>query len=235
VPSCSRVRAQAVCWARQWLTAACRLYFTFACKRSRSDDGWEVMPPQRSSPPPGGFISHLLSSDNKLIGRRFTDTEVCRIHSSNRWRMATPQHQLCQLTSTVHWLLSVLLWRKCSLQVAAQAFTFIMGGYETTASMLAFAVHFIAQHQHVEDKLLAEIDAFGRAAIPSYDDCDQVILAACEGRPGRRRMQSWWCWCPSAGCTSDEAVRTIVLDGRVVLTTRLLRGVAVSLPRCGAA
>jgi hypothetical protein len=40
------------------------------------DDGWEVMPQQRSSPPPGGFISHLLSSDNKLIGRRFTDTEV---------------------------------------------------------------------------------------------------------------------------------------------------------------
>lgn len=29
--------------------------------------------------PPGGFISHLLSSDNKLIGRKFTDFEVRRL------------------------------------------------------------------------------------------------------------------------------------------------------------
>ena len=50
-----------------------------------------------------------------------------------------------------------------------------MGGYETTASTLAFAVHFIAQHPHVEAKLLAEVDAFGRDAAPTYDDsCDQV-------------------------------------------------------------
>jgi cytochrome P450 len=64
------------------------------------------------------------------------------------------------------------------LQVAAQAFTFIMGGYETTASALAFAVHFIAQHPRVEAKLLAEIDAFGRTATPIYDDCDQAGSAA---------------------------------------------------------
>ena len=60
------------------------------------------------------------------------------------------------------------------LQVAAQAFTFIMGGYETTASALAFAVHFIAQHPHVEAQMLAEVDAFGREATPTYDSCDQV-------------------------------------------------------------
>lgn len=49
-----------------------------------------------------------------------------------------------------------------------------MGGYETSASLLAFAVHFIAQHPDKEAKLLAEIDAFGRDAIPTFDDCDQV-------------------------------------------------------------
>ena len=49
-----------------------------------------------------------------------------------------------------------------------------MGGYETTASALAFAVQFIAQHPHVEAKLLAEVDAFGREAAPTYDSCDQV-------------------------------------------------------------
>lgn len=71
----------------------------------------------------------------------------------------------------------------CHMQVAAQAFTFIMGGYETTASMLAFAVHFIAQHPNVEAKLLAEVDAFGRDAMPTYDDCDQVCRPnRCAGR-----------------------------------------------------
>ena len=60
------------------------------------------------------------------------------------------------------------------VQVAAQAFTFIMGGYETTASALAFAVHFVAQHPDVETKLLAEVDAFGRDVTPTYDSCDQV-------------------------------------------------------------
>ncbi len=65
--------------------------------------------------------------------------------------------------------------RMCAaLQVAAQAFTFIVGGYETTASALAFAVHFIAHHQDKEAKLLAEIDAFGRASEPSYDDLSRV-------------------------------------------------------------
>lgn len=34
------------------------------------------MPQHRTLPPPGGFISHLLSSENQLIGRRFSDTEV---------------------------------------------------------------------------------------------------------------------------------------------------------------
>lgn len=98
----------------------------------RSDDGWEVVPPRRGALPAGGFISHLLSSDNKLIGRRFTD-----------------------------------------LEVAAQAFTATMGGYETSASLLAFAVHFIAQHPDKEAKLLAEVDVFGRHAVPTFDDCDQ--------------------------------------------------------------
>lgn len=61
-----------------------------------------------------------------------------------------------------------------ALQVAAQAFTFIVGGYETTASALAFAVHFIAHHQDKEAKLLAEIDAFGRDAVPTFDDLGKV-------------------------------------------------------------
>lgn len=54
-----------------------------AADASAEDDGDSAaagsgQPPRRraGSLPPGGFISHLLSTDNKLIGRKFTDFEV---------------------------------------------------------------------------------------------------------------------------------------------------------------
>jgi cytochrome P450 len=91
------------------------------------------LPRRRVGPlPPGGFISHLLSSDNKLIGRKLTDFEV-----------------------------------------AAQAFTFLLAGYETTASALAFTAYWVARSPDKEAKLLAEIDAFGRAGVPTFDDLGQ--------------------------------------------------------------
>jgi len=42
----------------------------------RASDGWNPPPVRQGALPAGGFISHLLSSDNKLLGRRFTDMEV---------------------------------------------------------------------------------------------------------------------------------------------------------------
>jgi cytochrome P450 len=47
-------------------------------------------------------------------------------------------------------------------------------GFDTSAAALAFTVYHIARTPRVERGVLAEIDAFGRAATPTYDDLDQV-------------------------------------------------------------
>lgn len=50
---------------------------------TKAAPGGDELPLRRpgSALPPGGFISHLLSAENKLIGRKFTDMEVrSRLH-----------------------------------------------------------------------------------------------------------------------------------------------------------
>jgi cytochrome P450 len=73
------------------------------------------------------------------------------------------------------------------MQVASQVNTFLLAGYETTASSLAFTVYHVAKNPEAEAKLLAEVDAFGRDRVPTLEDLDQVhaqqhmatTLAAC--------------------------------------------------------
>jgi cytochrome P450 len=60
------------------------------------------------------------------------------------------------------------------MQVASQINTFLLAGYETTASALAFTVYHVARNPDKEAKLLAEIDAFGRSRAPTLEDLDQV-------------------------------------------------------------
>lgn len=47
-------------------------------------------------------------------------------------------------------------------QIIAQANTFILAGYETTANTLSYCVYNIAGNPRVQERLLAEVDAFGR-------------------------------------------------------------------------
>ncbi|XP_026749508.2 LOW QUALITY PROTEIN: cytochrome P450 6B5-like [Galleria mellonella] len=42
--------------------------------------------------------------------------------------------------------------------IAAQAFVFFAAGYETSATTMSFMLYLLAKNQHVQDKLLAEID-----------------------------------------------------------------------------
>lgn len=65
------------------------------------------------------------------------------------------------------------------LQVASQINTFLLAGYETTASSLAFTVYHVAKSPEAEAKLLAEIDSFGRDRLPSLEDLDQVGCIRC--------------------------------------------------------
>jgi cytochrome P450 len=61
-----------------------------------------------------------------------------------------------------------------ALQVASQLNTFLLAGYETTASSLAFTVYHVAKTPEAEAKLLAEIDDFGRDRVPTLEELDQV-------------------------------------------------------------
>jgi len=56
------------------------------------------------------------------------------------------------------------------LQIAAQSNTFILAGYETTANTLAFSIYNIATHPEVQQRLLEEVDAFGRDRKVTYAD-----------------------------------------------------------------
>jgi cytochrome P450 len=51
-----------------------------------------------------------------------------------------------------------------------QAFSFVMAATETATAAMAFAIHLLATHPEAEAKVLAEVDAFGRNATPSFQD-----------------------------------------------------------------
>lgn len=56
----------------------------------------------------------------------------------------------------------------------AQVLTFILAGTETTANSLTFAVYLLSQHPEAEQKLLNEVDAFGKDKPITVDDLVQV-------------------------------------------------------------
>ncbi|MEW5298017.1 MAG: hypothetical protein WDW36_001181 [Sanguina aurantia] len=58
-------------------------------------------------------------------------------------------------------------------EVLQQAFTFILAGYETTANTLAFTIYLLAVNPEVEKRLVAEVDAFGRANAITTADLDK--------------------------------------------------------------
>lgn len=60
-------------------------------------------------------------------------------------------------------------------QIAAQINVFILGGYETTAALLAFAVYHLANTPAAEARLIQEVDAFGRNAVPTYDELNTKV------------------------------------------------------------
>jgi cytochrome P450 len=49
----------------------------------------------------------------------------------------------------------------------------ILAGYETTANALAFAIYLLSANPGKRDALLAEVDGFGRARVPTLHDLDR--------------------------------------------------------------
>lgn len=65
----------------------------------------------------------------------------------------------------------------CLLTTAARSFvlrpqcsTFLLAGYETTANALGFAIYCLSSHPEAQERLLREVDAFGRDRTPCRED-----------------------------------------------------------------
>jgi cytochrome P450 len=56
----------------------------------------------------------------------------------------------------------------------AQPYTFILAGYETTAVALAYTIYCLARHPEVEERLIREVDAFGRERPVSMESLEEV-------------------------------------------------------------
>ncbi|KAL3159373.1 hypothetical protein ABBQ38_009804 [Trebouxia sp. C0009 RCD-2024] len=63
------------------------------------------------------------------------------------------------------------------LHICAQAFTFVLAGYETTSTAISYALYELARNPVVQSKLQAEVDAFGRERQPSFDDLSSFPYA----------------------------------------------------------
>lgn len=77
----------------------------------------------------------------------------------------------------------------CHLQIAAQSNTFILAGYETTANTLSFSIYNIALHPEVQQRLLQEVDSFGRDKRVTYADLDRVSATTRSCSPELTHLQ----------------------------------------------
>ena len=83
-----------------------------------------------------------------------------------------------------------------------QAFVLILAGYETTANALAFAIYLLSTNPAKRERLLAEVDAFGRDRVPTLRDLDRRarhkvsgLLGLTLSHPARsRQARPSWCF-----------------------------------------
>ncbi|GAA5188727.1 cytochrome P450 [Rugosimonospora acidiphila] len=61
-------------------------------------------------------------------------------------------------------------------EISDQVITFFLGGPESTANALAWALHLVAQHPHVEERLYAELDSVLAGALPTLDHLPRLAL-----------------------------------------------------------
>lgn len=56
------------------------------------------------------------------------------------------------------------------IEAVSQAFSFVLAATETSTAAIAFAVHLLAVHTQVQDRVIAEVDRYGRDKTPTYDE-----------------------------------------------------------------
>jgi cytochrome P450 len=63
-------------------------------------------------------------------------------------------------------------------QVRNEIVTFVIAGFETTATALAWTLRFVARHPEIQARLKAEIDGVLGKREPTYEDLDRLPLAS---------------------------------------------------------
>ncbi|KAL3142384.1 hypothetical protein ABBQ38_002720 [Trebouxia sp. C0009 RCD-2024] len=72
------------------------------------------------------------------------------------------------------------------VQICAQAFTFILAGYETTSMALTYALYELARHPAIQQRVVQEVDQFGREREPQYGDLAHFPLIDAVLKEGMR-------------------------------------------------
>jgi cytochrome P450 len=67
--------------------------------------------------------------------------------------------------------------RLSGIEICDQAVTFLFGGTETTAALLASALYLLARHPDIQRQLQHEVDTVLAGAMPSYEDLPRLELA----------------------------------------------------------
>ncbi|KAL3152434.1 hypothetical protein ABBQ32_001484 [Trebouxia sp. C0010 RCD-2024] len=72
------------------------------------------------------------------------------------------------------------------LQICAQAFIFILAGYETTSMALTYTLYELARHPDIQQRVVQEVERFGREQEPQYADLAHFPLIDAVLKEGMR-------------------------------------------------
>ncbi|BDA42318.1 Cytochrome P450 3A24 [Coccomyxa sp. Obi] len=95
------------------------------------------------------------------------------------------------------------------IEIIQQAFGFLLAGYETTASALAFTIYNLSANPDKAAKLIQEVDAFGRDRLPQNNDLEKLPYVQAVFKEALRLF-------PPGHISIREAVEDLNLDGFMV-------------------
>jgi Cytochrome P450 len=117
-----------------------------------------------------GQLNKTDDEDVGTIGEDAADSELHKKHMSSKKGDALSNVNFVRHATINIWFFCVFSTAEMSNQdIAAQAFIFFFAGYETVATLLAFAAHELAENPDIQERLRDEIDQAINGDGLSYD------------------------------------------------------------------
>lgn len=105
--------------------------------------------------------------------------------------------------------------RMTDRQLRDEALTLVLAGHETTANLLAFAFHLLAQHPDWQDKVVAEAHEVLGTSDPTFDDVPKLAIARAVIEETLRLYPPAWAFERQAVC-DDEIAEGRIPKGSIV-------------------